>query len=100
MDAVLDFVAGCLCRVGAVGCGGFEADLGGRDVEEAVFDSVEGLVYYCVYGVDDIVDEGLERSVGEEEGGWGGVRGVCRIGGRSLTRLSLCLGQAWLRWDV
>ena len=35
-----------------------------RDLEEAVFDGVEGLVDYGVDGVDDVVDEGLQLGRG------------------------------------
>ena len=37
-----------------------------RDLEEAVFDGVEGLIDYCVDGVDDVVDEGLVGKRGWE----------------------------------
>lgn len=54
------------------------------DLEEAVFDGVEGLVDYRVDGVDDVVDEGLDWGgwlmAGEIRGGGGGgkcVRGAC-----------------------
>lgn len=54
------------------------------DLEEAVFDGIEGLVDYGVDGVDDVVDEGLdwgkwlvEGKVGGGKGGDGGcTRGV------------------------
>ena len=33
--------------------------MGGRDGEKTVFKGVESLVDYCIYCVDDVVDEGL-----------------------------------------